>query len=377
MGVIVLTAALGLVRWTRDGAHGNADVYYYARAALRLSGEPGATADAAAARFTFQMLHPGATGTYTPARLKVSADPRYAGFFAPRVLYPLIAAAGVPLLGVDALVAASWLAAAVAALAVAVAVRSGTGSAWTGLLAAALLLVSPGGRYLFWATADATMIACVAVTIAAAGGYLAHGTRSALAVLGAGLALLAGAKLGNLDVTGLALVAVGVGAAVTRAAWQARARVVAGFGAAAIAIALVGSTILGLPSIIDQIQDTLTAHFRRPDYADPILELMRRDVRFFAGRLRESIGVLPQATFLTVGLASLARWPRPWVIPWLAAAATTPLLVAVHPVRSDIDRVLAPVWLSVAVGLAVLFHRSWPGLRARIGSRMPGASIAV
>ncbi|TME84398.1 MAG: hypothetical protein E6I45_01665, partial [Chloroflexi bacterium] len=146
--VALVTLLVGAIRWNVEERHATVDVFYYAREALTIAGTPQPVADAEAAQFTFQMLHPHAVGTYAPEPLFISTDPRYQGTFSQRIFYPLVSAAGVPFVGVNALIVTAWLSAVVAAMAIAFAVRMGTGSSFLGFLAALFLVVMPGGRYL-------------------------------------------------------------------------------------------------------------------------------------------------------------------------------------------------------------------------------------
>jgi hypothetical protein len=75
-----------------------------------------------------------------------------------------------------------------------------------------------------------------------------------------------------------------------------------------------------------------------------------------------------------VGLAGLLI-PRSWTWYWLAVRSSTVLRVLVHPVRSDIDRVMAPLWLGVSIWIALvvtmLAERMW---RRRNGAPERGDS---
>jgi hypothetical protein len=356
VAIIAATLTVGVVRWTLDTAHANADVYYYATGALVLSGTPRATAEDQAAAFTFAMVHPGVAGTYQPDRLTISSDPRYTGIFRARALYPAIASALAPALGVGSLIGVAFLAAVIAVLAVGWTARAATGSDLAGAVAAAALLVSPAGRYLFWVLADGTMLAFLAICLAASSWYLRSGARVALASVAGGLVAIGATKIGNLDVVALGLMAVGVGGVVFGAAWRTRGIRLALISGCVLIAAVVGSAAVGLPSAMDQIQDLLTAHFQKPDSDNPIVQLLRADLHFFPGLAPFALGIAPLVAIgaTIVAGVTLVKRSEEWVWPWVASAVASGLLIAIHPVRSELDRLVAPLWLSVAIGIGLV-----------------------
>lgn len=364
-----MAVAVGIGRWLVEPRDGNADVFYYARATLEFAGVPRADAASQAAAFTYQMLHPGHVGTYQPADLLVSADPRYAGFFAARVLYPALASLLVPFVGLWGLVVVSFCSSAVAAIAVGTAGRGITGSTALGALASLAFLISPGGRYGYWVSADAPALALVAAALVCAGAYLSRGSRFAVASCLVTSGLLAVTKVGNLDALVAAGVVVGVIGVIRRTEWRDRALMLAAGGVALGIVATVGGHVAGWPSVMDQIQDLLTQHFRTPDVASPLPQLLRRD---FDARqwLTRDLALVPIGAIVFAGLAGLVLRLGPRTLPWLVAAGSAWLLVLIHPVHSDIDRVLAPLWLSVAVGSAPL--AAWVIGHLRAGGRIPG-----
>ena len=368
-----MTLAVGWVRWSLDSAHANVDVFYYARIALRLAGEPGPRADVEAAQFTYRMVHPGRAGTYAPERLVISSDPRYTGIFTARAMYPLLAAPGAALVGVDSLIVTAWLGAIATAVVVALAARSITGSSLAGLVAAAALVASPGGRYLYWTLAESTMLAGSAICLAAAAHALTTRSRAAIGLALAALAFVAATKIGNADALGLVLVGIGVGAAVLDRPWRAVALRLAAGAVGLMAAVTVVSTVLGLPSALDQVQDFLTDHFAKPDHASPLVDLLVADVRFAGGSITR---LLPVAGIAIVVLGAawllVGRWREAWSWPWLGSMAGAALLIASHPVRSELDRLALPVWLGVSIAIGVAAHEVRPRLGRLWPRRLPG-----
>ena len=163
-------------------------------------------------------------------------------------------------------------------------------------------------------------------------------------------------KIGNLDAVALGLLAVGVGGVVIGAAWRTRGIRLALVSGGILIAANVSSAAIGLPSAMDQIQDLLTAHFRKPDSANPIIDLLRMDLHFFPGLGRFVLGIAPLVAIgaTIVAAATLVKKrSEAWVWPWVASAAASGLLIAIHPVRSELDRLVAPLWLSVAIGIGL------------------------
>jgi hypothetical protein len=373
--VALVTLLVGALRWNVEERHATVDVFYYAREALTIAGTPQPVADAEAAQFTFRMLRPHAVGTFAPEPLFISTDPRYQGTFWQRIVYPLVSAAGVPFVGVNALIVTAWLSAVVAALAVAFAVRMGTGSSFLGFLAALFLVVMPGGRYLYWTLAEAPMLAALAIALTAAGRYLLNGGRSTAVVALVALAVLAATKIGNFDVTVIEFVAVAVVAAVTRRSWWRRAATIAAASSGLAGLVLGFNAVLGLPSAVDQAQDFITNHFRRPDHRNPVRDLALYTWRFVREHIHELTGVPHILLTVGAGLGGLVLAGSAWVWPWLANAAGSVALVAYHPVRSPLDRLTAPLWLSVAVGAPVLLNQIWLRFQPVMRHRLAGGSM--
>ncbi|WP_344671013.1 hypothetical protein [Catenulispora yoronensis] len=176
----------------------------------------------------------------------------------------------------------------------------------------------------------------LAVGVGAAAFAWLFAVRDADAVLAAGFLLLAGAA--------------GYGLRRARTAWSARLALLAGGG---LAIMVAISSALSWPTINQGITDTMTNHFTQPVPADMYVRFLHAEFRFW----RVFLPMISDGAYLVVlaalGLWGVARWARPRVAaPVLAVAAVGPASLVLHP--GDWARMLAPMWIVVAVGLPLL-----------------------
>jgi hypothetical protein len=63
-----------------------------------------------------------------------------------------------------------------------------------------------------------------------------------------------------------------------------------------------------------------------------------------------------------------------WTAPFVAAVATVPLLLAAHPLISQADRTLSPIWMSLNLGLSLLLAAGIAHIQARRESREPSSA---
>jgi hypothetical protein len=131
------------------------------------------------------------------------------------------------------------------------------------------------------------------------------------------------------------------------------------------------SSLLGWPGLTESMQDTFTKHFIRPDVPDPVQRLIQLDVHFW-GYYPVSE---PTALLAAVGLVALAvalvRRDAVYGLLVVAASATGVGAVAAHPLASQADRLMMPVWLLLALGLPPLFGRAGSAARAIPEAREP------
>lgn len=111
----------------------------------------------------------------------------------------------------------------------------------------------------------------------------------------------------------------------------------------------------GFPGFLDLIQDLPTGHFNAPDIADPVGWIVANDLQQLTTTL--PLGLLARPLLLAllaggiVGLLLSGRW---WTAPFLAALPVVLVSYLLHPGLTDLDRTLAPAWVSVHTGLALL-----------------------
>jgi hypothetical protein len=365
------------------------DSYQYAKVTLRILGDSQAQAvhdgvvmycqdsgNAAATAATLDSAA-GSTGSgtdYTSAYQAclhtyrnglTPSSPRYIAIFTSRPGYPLLAA---PFAAVFGLRAGLWIAAMLCTLV-------------AGFLVIALLrlagcsdLLALGGQVLF---------------LAAPTGYwgsrmLTDGpslTTSLLALLGAVLLVKGRIRVGASVliagfVTGFVvrysseqLVALLLAvAAVICLRWVPSSRgrgmkVLAIMSGAGFVVSELASTVLGWPGFSVSLQDTFTKHFIRPDVSDPLGRLVRLDLSFWAYYpVYESTALLLAVGLIAVGVALLRR-DAVFGILSIAIAATGLGAVIAHPIESQADRLMSPVWVLLALGLPLLFaaRRREPG----------------
>ena len=133
--------------------------------------------------------------------------------------------------------------------------------------------------------------------------------------------------------------------------------VLAGIGATFVVGWQVISTLFGIPGAEETLQDMFTANFVNPDVPDPWSRLLELNRSFWPLQLNTWLNLgapFAASTFLAVVVAGLGAlcWAARfrYVVLWLAVGATGVLSVAFHPVGSEVDRLIALVWLPVAVG---------------------------
>jgi hypothetical protein len=283
-----------------------------------------------------------------------SGDRRWALQYRMRPAYPALVAAAYPLLGTRAPLAVS---------AFSVVLLVATTLVGIQLLAGFRVAVIATGLAIFnilfapWLVAlmtDGLAISLWAVTLTTGALWVAQGRAVWLAALGlAVLALCLTRPLGILAplVFGLGALAAGLARAVE---WPRF--VVATLTAAVPALAVTAFfAAAGFPGLPDLLQDLPTVHFSSPDIADPVgwtLSNLRYQLSetLLIGLLARPLVVLVVVASI-VGLLLVGRW---WTVPFLAALAVVPIAYFVHPETSELARTLAPAWVSVHAGVALL-----------------------
>lgn len=126
------------------------------------------------------------------------------------------------------------------------------------------------------------------------------------------------------------------------------------FVASTAFFAILGS-VMHLPGLMDSLQDTFTDHFERPDIDDPFFQLLQLNIGHL-GTLVASIGI-QIFSWIIVALAAYGFWrcrDSGQVLLPLAFAVLGVATVAAHPVWSQTSRLVSPLWVAVAFGIALL-----------------------
>ena len=271
-----------------------------------------------------------------------------------RPAYPALVAAAFPVLGARAPLAVSALAV------VLLVVTTFAGLNLLAGLRVAVLATGLGLLNIFltpWLVnlmPDGLAIGLWALTLTTGALWISQGRWIWLAALGLTVfALCLTRPLGVLAPAVFALSA--LGAAITRAGvWRAFA--VATLVAIVPALAVTWLfTSAGYPGWLDLLQDLPTQHFSVPDVADPVAWIVTMDLGLLGQTM--PVGLLGRplvAALLVGGVIGLLLPGRWWTSPFLAAMPVVLLSFLLHPSATEIDRTLAPAWVSVNTGLALL-----------------------
>lgn len=337
------------------------DTFWYARAALRFTGATeGASTDGAAA---FMRDQRGDEPDYWVG-LVAEIDSRYRAIFASRPLYPLLAAALLPLFGLSALIVVSVGAGIVCSAIAAVTAHHLWHSPIASIAAGILVVALPSGASIAFAYADGVMLAAWSATLALAGAYVRRGGRWRAAAFGIGLAALFMAKSAN----GMLLTLTIALLAAALVIFERRERMQA-VSLAAIALIITGtylaiSPLLGYAGIEDSLQDLATHHFRDPDVADPVGLLLRSDRALLVAAPGMLAAAILPVVASVIGIGGLIQRRTVEAAMWAAAGAASLVLVLLHPITTEIPRLVAPLWLSAALGYGGILTVGWRHLRA-------------
>lgn len=346
--ILVLGATLWGVRWASSDRHASGDTFWYARAALRFAGEstPDATVDAA------RYIVGQGRGNDEAAWIHVAEtiDRRYPAIFDSRPVYPLVAAAFIPFVGLDGMLVAALLSGLIFAVAIGVIAYRLTGSRAASLGAVLLAYALPSGQSLVFLYADGWMLAFLAIALGCATAYLLEGKRGWLLAFALTLVAVYGSKPANGAIVVAATVALAGLVLVARSPSRARVARLASVAAAIGAGQIILFAVIGAPGLNETLQDYFTGHFAVPDVADPLRLLIVRDISLVPWLL---VSLLLNPIVLAVavlGLAPLLVVRTAWAFLWVLAGVATTLAVLLHPVLSEIPRLMAPIWVAVALG---------------------------
>ena len=130
-------------------------------------------------------------------------------------------------------------------------------------------------------------------------------------------------------------------------------------GAAGVATALFTaySYLLELPTVTDVLQDLPSRHWLRPEAADPLMWTIQvAGAQILNPLLPTFLGnpaLWGPAVIAVIGLVAIGR---SWALaPFVAAMPILPLAYLIHPQLSEAPRTLAPIWVSLHLGMAMAF----------------------
>jgi hypothetical protein len=126
------------------------------------------------------------------------------------------------------------------------------------------------------------------------------------------------------------------------------------YGGAALCGWLLAGSILGLPSLTEGMQDLATRHFRKPDKPHVISWFVHYSSLVWPHKILPILASDPWLLVLIPAVAALF-WRARRFAPLLAAAGLTGLaVVALHPVSTEVTRLLIPLWVTASAGAALL-----------------------
>ena len=175
--------------------------------------------------------------------------------------------------------------------------------------------------------------------------------RAAGAIAGAAFAWLFAVRAADASLAAAFLLLVGLAALAMRKPDRQWARALTLTSLAALAIIITLSAALSWPTVNQGIEDTMTDHFIQPTTSDMYRRFLGLEFRFW-----RAIATQISAGAYLVVLAALGIWgvaKRGWATtPLLAVAAIGGASLLLHP--GDWPRMLAPMWIVVALGLPLL-----------------------
>jgi hypothetical protein len=353
LGAAGVSLVLWLLRWQSAKGQYMGDSYMYADRAYSLSGQSVRESSIHAMQMTCQWLHHRADAARFPMGCRHGFQPvhaQYAAIFHDRVGYPLLAAALMPLFHTGAFAVALGLCAVAAGTGVAVLARLVGGSPMAALAATALLFGVRGSTWLARVGSEAPAlvgIVGVACSLVAVHRIGAARAAVALALSSAWLFLVRPSSAVELAVT------IAVVYAVVALRRRDRAdTAVAATGGGAVLVELAVMHVTHSPGLGTTLQDTFTHHFLRP-HVDHIVTRYLALLAHTSARL--AVGMLRHPVTPLLALAGVAaamglrrfRWPAVCVVVVAIGSAV------VHPVFTEVPRLVSPGTLVEAVGLAV------------------------
>jgi hypothetical protein len=115
------------------------------------------------------------------------------------------------------------------------------------------------------------------------------------------------------------------------------------------------------------LQEIPTRHFGLPDIPDPIGRTIALNQWAISDRLLPTLLAQPLLLLTVVaGFAGFVVRPAWATAPFLVAALVVPVAWMIHPVWFDAGRILAPAWVSLNLGIALLLDHLLVTQRDRV-----------
>jgi hypothetical protein len=366
VAAVTLLAVVGwLALWNTTRPRTSWDSLMYHRIALEYIGAPVAEQEATAWTLFTTYADPGDV-ELVEAGIREGGSPwdamedpsreRWVDIYRSRPLYALLVAAGYPILdlGAPLLVSAAAVLLFTVSLALGVGRVVGYG---VGFAAVLFSFANPlFAQWVIFLQPDGLAIGLWTACLALSALFVRFGTRRWLIILlAAAVALTFTRPLGVF--LPLVLGSCTVAALLARRPeWR---RLALGAGAAAVAVALFGaySYLLELPTVTDALQDLPSRHFVRPEVADPLLWTIEVAAAQIVNPLLPTLVRNPALWGpVVIGLIGLVAVGRSWALaPFVAAIVVLPLAYLIHPQLSEAPRTMAPIWVSVHLGMAMAF----------------------
>lgn len=399
LGVIALSAIVWLFLWSFARPRAGYDTLWYNKIGLRYAGVSEARQNAE----SWLLYTKYAPPTEVRARIEAfapsggleniwhrvcpteqgaigCASRRWLGIYEQRPLVPLAIAALRPLFGSQSILAVSFAAVLMFALSVAVGLARLVGEA----VAIAMLAVSGLNHFftpwLIHLATDGWGIALWTAALVAGALFLANsGEPPRIRFTFAALLLIASLALVFTRPLGVALpaaFAAGAGIALlARSAVWRRFALAAGITLLPVVAFAAFVAMNHLPSFFEQLQDLPTRHYRLPDVPNPVATLIALNRQqlpiLLAGLLRNPILIV------VVGVALAGFWKARqwWMLPFVIGAVIAALIQVLHPEPGQAQRALAPMWVTVHLGIALLLVGAFRGSAADPSRHQPRRRI--
>jgi hypothetical protein len=368
LAVVLVVAALAFVsHFESDRRRATGDTYYYLSQSLEFAGVSSDEARAQAGEVVcaeVHRLHVRNPTTADCTRYVVNPPRRYLDIFTSRPGWPILGSPFVGLLGAWwGAVVATFLLALLAAALVHAALRQVTGPVPAAAGAMAFSLLGTG-TWAAWLLPEGAVFACTALALLGAT-RCSGGDRRGLYVAAVALVLAYACKPANGAALSASLLAAGLVLAALPGR-RPRPAVLAGVGAAGLAGWALVSRLAGLPSLEDTLQDLATRHYALPDVPHPYLHLRDVNEQLWTGQVDRWLGIpQPLPLILAACLVAVLTLGRAGVL-WAVVALSAVGIVALHPLVSQYDRLIAPAWLAVCAAVA--------GIAGLLGSAVRSAA---